>query len=80
MAGAKNEGLALRMINASTMLLRCRSLSLPDRWKRGLAELSDILDALRRSDPDDAHRFATEHVRTAAQAALSFGEPGSTGG
>lgn len=72
-SGAKNEaiGLALRMINARTMLLRGRSLSLPDRWKQSLVELAAILDALHRRAPDDAHRFATEHVRMAAEAALS---------
>lgn len=80
--GAKNEaiGLALRMINARTMLLRGRSLSMPDRWKQSLVELAAILDALRRRDPEDAHRFATDHVRMAARAALSsFGEEGGAG-
>jgi DNA-binding GntR family transcriptional regulator len=71
--GAGNEaiGLALHMINARTMLLRGRSLSLPDRWRQSLVELAAILDALSRRDPDEAQRYATEHVRMAAEAALS---------
>ncbi len=71
--GGGNEavGLALHMINARTMLLRGRSLSMQDRWRQSLLELQALLDALRKRDPEEAHRLATEHVRMAAKAALS---------
>lgn len=70
--GGKNEaiGLALHMINARTMLLRGHTLSMPNRWKESLVELTAMLDALRRRDPEDAHRLATAHVRKAAAAAV----------
>lgn len=71
--GGGNEaiGLALHMINARTMLLRGRSLSLPDRWKESLGELETMLDALRLREPEMSEKLAVEHVRMAAQAALS---------
>lgn len=71
--GGGNEaiGLALHMINARTMLLRGRSLSMQDRWRQSLLEIEALLEALRNRDSDEAHRLATEHVRMAAKAALS---------
>lgn len=71
--GGGNEaiGLALHMINARTMLLRRRSLSMQDRWQQSLLELEALVDALRKRDPDEAHRLATEHVQMAAKAAIS---------
>jgi len=77
--GGGNEaiGLALHMINSRTMLLRGRSLSRENRWQQSLLELEALLEALRKRDPEAAHRLATEHVRMAAKAALSSFDEGA---
>lgn len=71
-AGAGNEALgkALYMLNARTMLLRNRSLGVPNRWKQSLKELEAIVAALKARDPARARKAAVEHVRKAAAAAM----------
>jgi len=76
-AGSGNEALgqSLYMINSRTMILRGRSLQMPNRWKESLKELSALIEALKKRDPEDAHRLACHHVRKAAESAMqSFSE------
>ena len=70
--GAGNEALGqtLHLINARAMILRGRSLQMPSRGKKSLAELKEIIQALKDRKPDEAYKLAQHHVRMAAEAAL----------
>lgn len=84
--GAGNEalGIALHMLNSRIMLLRATSLAAPGRTKASLAELQEIIDALKSRDGKAAREAGERHVRSAAAAALkllrSEQEHGATGG
>lgn len=70
--GAGNEALGqtLHLINARAMILRGRSLQMPSRGKKSLAELKQIIQALKDRKPDEAYKLAQHHVRMAAEAAM----------
>lgn len=72
--GSGNEALgnSLRMLNARVMILRATSLQAPDRSRRSIAELSELLDALMARDAKAARGLAARHVDNAAAAALQF--------
>ena len=72
--GAGNEalGIALHMLNSRIMLLRATSLAAPGRTKESLAELQEILDALKSRNGKAAREAGERHVRHAAEAALKL--------
>lgn len=72
--GSANEALgsALHMLNSRIMLLRATSLAAPGRMKASLAELQDIINAMRARDGKAARAAGERHVRNAAEAALKL--------
>ncbi|POF29114.1 GntR family transcriptional regulator [Roseibium marinum] len=70
--GSGNEALgsALYMLNSRAMILRGRSLQMPDRLKKSLEELEDILTALEARDSAKARKLAIHHVRQAAKTVM----------
>ena len=60
----------LEGINARISWLRLRALSKPGRTETSMGELSDILDAVARRDPEQAARFMQVCVDNACEAAL----------
>lgn len=72
--GAGNEalGIALHMLNSRIMLLRATSLAAPGRTKESLAELQEIMDALKSRNGRVAREAGERHVRNAAAAALKL--------
>ena len=73
-AGASNEalGTSLRMLNARVMLLRATSLRAPGRSGESVAELAELIDALKKRDGKGARRAAAIHVRNAAKTAIAI--------
>ncbi len=73
-AGAANEalGTSLRMLNARVMLLRATSLRAPGRSADSVAELAELIDALKQRDGKRARRAAATHVRNAAKTAIAI--------
>lgn len=72
--GAGNAEIArmLRSVNARTQMLRTLSLAAPGRDARTVAEITRITAAAAvNRDPDEARAACEEHVRNAAEAALS---------
>lgn len=61
----------LRGLLARINLLRSRSMSLSERPRQSLAEMSRILEALGRRAPGEAQRAAIDHVRNAREFARS---------
>lgn len=72
--GSGNEALgqSLRLLNARIMLLRATSLQAPGRSAESMRELSELLDALKRRDPEAARLAAVRHVERAAASALAY--------
>lgn len=72
--GAGNEALgsALHMLNSRIMLLRATSLAAPGRTKASLAELQEIISAMKARDGKAARAAGERHVRNAAAAALQL--------
>lgn len=70
--GSGNEALgrSLFMLNARTMILRGRSLQMPDRSKKSQEELESLLEALEARDALQARKLAIHHVREAAKTAM----------
>jgi len=57
----------LRGILARINLLRSRSMSLSERPKQSLEEMTAMLDAIAKGDPKKAGRVAAEHIRNARE-------------
>lgn len=55
--------------------LRAQTLASPGRPRQSLAEITDMVDALRRRDADEARRLATAHVQAAARTILEAAVP-----
>ncbi|HEX2829267.1 MAG TPA: GntR family transcriptional regulator [Burkholderiales bacterium] len=72
MEGAGNQLAAqvLRGIHARVSQLRVTSLSNPSRTALSIAEIRRIVDAVAARDEEGAWRASTEHVASAAEAAL----------
>ena len=72
--GSGNEALgsALHLLNSRIMLLRATSLAAPGRTKASLAELEEIISAMRSRDGKAARAAGERHVRNAAAAALEL--------
>jgi len=72
--GSGNEalGAALHMLNSRIMLLRATSLAAPGRMKASLAELQELIDAMKSRDGKAARAAGERHVRNAAEAALKL--------
>lgn len=74
LAGTGNTEIArmLRSVNARTQMLRTMSLAAPGREAKTVAEITRITAAAAvNRDPDEARVACEEHVRNAAEAALS---------
>jgi DNA-binding GntR family transcriptional regulator len=73
MRGSGNEALGdtLRMLNSRVTLLRATSLQAAGRSAKSIAELEDVLAALRARDGKKARAAAERHVRNATHAALA---------
>ena len=73
LAGGGNTVLPLLLgqLHARVMLLRTISMQLPGRGAESMREISAIVDAIERRDPDAADGAAVEHVRRAAAAAFA---------
>ncbi|MER5183292.1 GntR family transcriptional regulator [Streptomyces sp. NPDC002896] len=72
--GTGNEEIArmLRSVNARTQMLRALSLNASGRSERTIAEIARITAAAAvNRDPDEARAACEEHVRNAAEVALS---------
>jgi DNA-binding GntR family transcriptional regulator len=75
-AGSGNHVLArmLQQLNNRITMLRRMTLSSPGRFKQTVAELDEIVEAVRRRDADEASRLCRAHVQAAGAIALaSFG-------
>lgn len=72
--GARNPYLSemLTQILNRNMLLRATSLSKPGRQSAALAELDQMLAAIRRRDGDAAWAASLQHATAAADAAISI--------
>lgn len=70
--GAGNEalGTSLHMLNSRAMILRGRSLQMPDRSKKSLKELENIIAALDARNSEEARTLAVHHVRQAAKTVM----------
>jgi DNA-binding FadR family transcriptional regulator len=62
----------LRNLNGRISQLRRLTMSSPGRSDSSLAELSEIVDAIERSDPDAAEAAARRHVDHAAHVAYAL--------
>lgn len=60
----------LQSLLARVNFLRGTSLSTPHRRSKSLAEIKEIVDAIRRREPQQAYEACTKHVRNAAASAL----------
>lgn len=72
--GARNEyvtAMLNQILNRNT-LLRATSLSDPERLPSTIEELSHLLDAIERRDPDAAWAASLEHVKSAATVAIAI--------
>lgn len=72
--GARNPYLSemlTQMLNRN-MLLRATSLSKPGRQAAALAELDQLLEAIRRRDSEAAWTASLQHASAAADAAISI--------
>lgn len=71
--GTGNEALGdtLRMLNSRITLLRATSLRTAGRSQRSVAELEELMIALRAKDGRTARKAAINHVRNAAATALA---------
>lgn len=67
--GSGNDALgnSLHMLNSRAMILRGRSLQMPDRAKKSLEELENLITALGARNSDKARKLAVYHVRQAAK-------------
>ena len=75
-AGSGNHVLAqmIHQLNNRVTMLRRMTLSSPGRFKQTVAELDEIVEAVRRRDADEASRLCRAHVQRAGEIALaSFG-------
>ncbi len=72
-AGADNELLRsmAASLHARVMYLRWLSLSLPGRPKQSVAELHEIMEAVRNNDSERAQKACIRHVEEAMMAALA---------
>lgn len=70
--GSGNEalGTSLHMLNSRAMILRGRSLQMPDRSAKSLEELARIITALDARDGKEARNLAVYHVRQAAKTVM----------
>jgi DNA-binding GntR family transcriptional regulator len=70
--GSGNDALgdSLHMLNSRAMILRGRSLQMPDRSKKSLEELEQILAALEARKGEEARKLAVHHVRQAAKTVM----------
>jgi len=70
--GAGNEALtnSLRLLNSQIMLLRSMSMAAPGRADKSLAELGDLLEALKAKDGKAARQAGSRHVRNASAVAI----------
>ena len=59
----------LDSLRARVTHLRATSLHRPGRWQGTVAELRELVDAMRRRDPDAAWDAAVYHVQQAAAVA-----------
>jgi DNA-binding GntR family transcriptional regulator len=59
------------MLNSRVTLLRATSLQAAGRSAKSIAELEDVLAALRARDGKKARAAAERHVRNATHAALA---------
>ena len=78
-AGSGNLVLAqmLQQLNNRVTMLRRMTLSSPGRFKQTVAELDEIVEAIRKRDADEASRLCRAHVQRAGAIALaSFSEDG----
>lgn len=73
LAGGGNTVLPLLLgqLHARVMLLRSTSMQLPGRSAESMTEISAIVDAIERRDPEAADNAAVDHVRRAAAAAFA---------
>ena len=69
--GNQIAGRMLTQLNNRVGLLRSTSMSQKGRVKNTLAEVTRIVDAIGRRDPDGAWRATVEHVERAAEVAMS---------
>ncbi|MBL1422178.1 MAG: GntR family transcriptional regulator [Alphaproteobacteria bacterium] len=76
--GSGNEALgnSLHMLNSRAMILRGRSLQMPDRSKKSLEELKNLIVALGKRDGVAARKLAVYHVRQAAATMMQSYESG----
>jgi len=58
-------------LNARINFLRAQSMSKPERARYSLAEMRRILSAVQKGDEDAARKAATDHVKSACNAAQS---------
>lgn len=70
--GSGNDALgnSLHMLNSRAMILRGRSLQMPDRSKKSLEELENLISALGARNAKEARDLAVYHVRQAAKTML----------
>jgi len=75
--GSGNEalGTSLHMLNSRAMILRGRSLQMPDRSKKSLVELEHLIAALDARNGNEARNLAVHHVRQAAKTAMLSYQP-----
>lgn len=72
--GARNDyvtAMLNQILNRNT-LLRATSLSDPERLPRTIQELSKLMDAIERRDPDAAWEASLDHVKSAAAVAIAI--------
>ncbi|MEW6257380.1 MAG: GntR family transcriptional regulator [Pseudomonadota bacterium] len=60
----------LRSLNDRVTALRRVTLSSPARARESIAEIQDLLAAIKRRDADAAHRASLQHIEAAAEVAL----------
>lgn len=80
-AGSGNHVLAqmLQQLNNRVTMLRRMTLASPGRFKKTVAELDEIVEAIRRRDAEEASRLCRAHVERAGAIALaSFSADGQS--
>ncbi len=68
--GNRIAGRILTQLNNRVGLLRSTSMSQKGRLKNTLAEVTRIVDAIERRDPDGAWQATVEHITNAAEVAI----------
>jgi DNA-binding GntR family transcriptional regulator len=62
----------VQSLNARVNFLRAMTINTPGRDRSGMAEMRRIVDAITARDPEEAYAASNDHVRSAAQLALSY--------